>query len=100
MSAAPEPQTSIYETTLDDPDLEEALEERQKLKDAFSTARALYEEANEKAKGRLGDIDLGMDAPVRVGRFLVTRRMSKPRAVSFETNSKVQLRIAVLDEDA
>jgi hypothetical protein len=100
MAVAAKPQTSLYETTLDDADLEKQLEERDKLRTAASEARALFKEADDKAKGSIANLDLGDDAPVRVGRFVVTRKLRKPRSVSFETEAKVAYTIGTLgDED-
>lgn len=100
MSATAKPQTSIYETTIDDPDIEKQLEQRDALREKASEARALFKEADDKAKAQLSGLDLGTDAPVRVGRFVVTRQVRAARSVSFETEASVQLRIRTLgDED-
>lgn len=99
MAVAAQPQTSLYETTIDDADLEKALEARQKLREAASTANALFKEADEKAKAAILGLDLGSDAPVRVGWFVLTRKMSKPRSVAFETEAKISTKITVIDED-
>lgn len=98
MSTREKPQTSIYETTIENTEIEDALEKRFELREKASAARALFQEADEKAKGKLGDLDLGSDAPVRIGRFVVTRTMRAARSVSFETEAKVSLKITPLED--
>ena len=99
MAATADPQTSLYETVLENEELEKLLEKREALRVKKSDANALYVEADEKAKALIGTLDFGQDAPVRIGRFVVTRTLTKPRSVAFETESKVQLRIGTITED-
>jgi hypothetical protein len=99
MAVSEQPQTSLYETTIEDRDLEKALEKRDELRQQASEARALFQEADDKAKARIGDLDLGDDAPVRVGRFILTRTMTKARDVAFTTEAKIRTRISTIDED-
>jgi len=91
-------QVSIYETVLDKPELEEKLESREKMKDAVSTAQHNFKIHDEQARAELEKLDLGDDAPVRVGRFLIVRKPVKGRSVSFETEPTVRLKIKILDE--
>lgn len=98
MAVKQTPQTSIYEETLDDTELEKKLAERQKLKEKASEARALFEEADQKVKAAINDLDLGLDAPVRCGNYLITRTMRKGRDVSFSTEAKMQLKIATIGD--
>lgn len=99
MAADAQPQTSLYEKIVENDELEKLLENREELRAKKSDANALYVEADDKAKALIGTLDLGQDAPVRVGRFVVTRTLSKAKVVSFETESKVQLRIGTISED-
>lgn len=99
MSTTAKPQTSIYETTIENPDIEDALEKRDQLRERASEARALFKEADDAAKAKLQALDLGTDAPVRVGRFVVKRIMRQGRSVSFETEASVQLRISTIGDD-
>ena len=100
MAVTARPQTSLYETTIEDTDLENALEERQKLREKASEARALFKEADDKTKARVALLDLGNGAPARVGRFVITRKVRAARSVAFETEAKVSTTISMLkDED-
>lgn len=99
MSTTAKPQTSIYETTIENPDIEDALEKRDQLRERASEARALFKEADDAAKAKLAALDLGNDAPIRCGRFVITRRMREARSVSFETEASVQLRISTIGDD-
>jgi len=56
--AVPDPQTSLYEREVVNDQLEAALEEREKLKAAAGKARKDYAEADEWAKGLIGELRL------------------------------------------
>lgn len=99
MPVSTTPQTTIYETTIEDAALEQQLEERDTLRSKASEARALFQEADDKAKAKIATLDLGNDAPVRVGRFVLTRKMRPARSLSFETEAKVTTKITTIDED-
>lgn len=90
-------QTSIYETTLDNPDLEQLLERRQKAKDERSKTAAKFKEVDDLCKFKVTELDLG-DAPVRVGRFVLTPKTIKARSVSFETEESHRVQISLLDD--
>lgn len=98
MAVKDAPQTSIYETTIEDEQLERELEQRQTLREKASTAQALFKEADEKAKARIQTLDFGTGAPVRVGRFVLTRTVRAARSVSFETDTKVTTKITTIDD--
>ncbi len=99
MAVSEQPQTSIYEKTIEDQALEDTLENRDTLRQAASEARAFFKEADDKAKAAIAGLDLGNDAPVRVGRFVLTRKMRPARSVSFETEAKITTKISTIDED-
>jgi hypothetical protein len=98
MTASPTPQTSLYEKVLEDEALEECLEQRQALKERVSEARRKYKEADDVAKGKIETLDLGQDAPARVGRFVLTRRSTKARSVAFETAPGVRTQISLIPD--
>ncbi len=99
MAVKDQPQTSIYEKTIEDTALEQTLENRESLRQAASEARAFFTEADEKAKAAIAGLDLGNEAPVRVGRFVLTRKMRPSRSVSFETEAKITTKISTIEED-
>jgi hypothetical protein len=87
------PQASLYEDTVENADLEQALEEREKLKQRATAARKRYAEADEVAKGLAATISLDEERTVRVGRFLLARRTTSGRTVQFETGPTSRLSI-------
>lgn len=99
MPVADTPQTSIYETTIDNDVVEAALEQREAHRQKKSEANALFKEADDRVKAAIANLDLGQDAPVRIGRFVITRTMTKAKSVSFETDAKVRYRIGTIGED-
>jgi hypothetical protein len=83
MAVAAQPQSSIYETTIDNAELEAALEGREKAKTKLSGARSAFKEADAVAQALIPG-DLGDDAPVRCGRFVITRKAFPARSVAFD----------------
>ena len=98
MSATAQPQTSLYETELNNPELEALLEERQKLKESKSTSEKAYKELNDRVKVKIDDADIA-DAPVRIGRFVVRKGDVEARVVHFETEPTTRLQIRLLPDD-
>jgi hypothetical protein len=92
------PQTSIDERTIEDGDLEAALEKRERAKATAAKARKVYTEADEDAKARITRLEVGA-GPVRVGRFVIASRTVEPRLVSFETGPSTRITIALAKED-
>ena len=98
-TAAPDPQTSLYETELEDPDLEAALEKRQTLKDERKALNKTFQDADAVAREKIEKADLGVDAPVRCGRFVVRLGQVKARVVNFETDPTTRLFISTLPDE-
>lgn len=96
MSTAPEAQTSLYETTLDNPELEELLERRERAKAAKGKANKTFKEADGATKDAIGKLDLGIDAPVRCGRFVIRFSPVPAKNVAFTTDPTTQLKISPL----
>lgn len=94
-----DPQTSLYETTIQDADLEAALDERETAKGVASNARKEYREADDHARALIDGLDLGDGAPVRCGRFVIERRPVAARSVAFDTEPTTRLWITTLDDD-
>jgi hypothetical protein len=88
-----EPQLGLYETTLDNPDLEAQLEEREKRRTSLSALRKRYAQADATAKELIERLELGDDVTVCVGRFLITRRRIPARSVAFDVDSSTRLSI-------
>jgi hypothetical protein len=98
-AAQQNPQTSLYETTIDNPGLADQLARRQKLKDAAAKAGKDYRAANDAVKTALEQLDLGADAPVRIGDFVVRIAPVASRSVAFETSPTQRLVISPLPEE-
>ena len=94
----PRPQISLYETSLDNPELEAQLEQRETLKEKSKQAGKAYREIHDKVKVAVDVLDIA-DGPVRVGRFVVSQKPTAGRTVSFETNPTTRLTIHTLDEE-
>lgn len=93
------PQTAMDEQVIEDSDVEEALEERERRKETLGATRKEYDEANEAAKAQITKLELPDGGIARVGRFRVTREAIPGRSVSFETKPSSRIRIAVAGED-
>ena len=93
-----ESQTSIYETTLDKPELEEALKVRESMADRRSTANHNIKNADERARKLIDDLELGDDTVVRVGDFIISSKMAKGRDVAFKTDPQLRIRIKPVKE--
>lgn len=92
------PQMALDETTVEDAKLEAALESRQRSKAEASDARAEYSKADEHARSLLAQLELD-EGPVRIGRFRIERKRSEARSVSFETEAKERIAIALVEDD-
>ncbi len=95
-AAEPDPQTSVFETTLEDPAVEDLLEKRDKAKASARAVNKRAKDADTAAKAALEGLDLGTDAPVRIGRFVVTLRNTASRSVQFETAPGTRLTIKAI----
>lgn len=91
------PQLGMDEQTVDDPEVEAALEERQKRRNSLFAVRKSYEEAPRGLQERAPGAARGGAA--RVGRFRVTRRAVPARSVSFETRPTSRIQIALTEEE-
>ena len=100
MSVRAMPQASLYEQTVENAELEEALEAREKAKEKSGAARKVYREAHDKAKALVETVELADETPVRVGRFVLTRKTVPARAVNFETEESSRLAISLIPDQA
>jgi hypothetical protein len=92
-------QLGFDEQVIEDPAIEDALEERQEAKETLAGARKEYETAHEQALGKLAQLELPEGGAARVGRFRITRKVTPARSVSFETAEKSRLSIGLADEE-
>lgn len=100
MPARPVQQLAMDEETIADKVVEEALEERQRAKDALDPYRKEYRDAHDAAKDAIKRLELPDGRVVRVGRFRITKEFVPARSVSFDTASRSAIRIGLIgDED-
>jgi uncharacterized protein (DUF3084 family) len=92
-------QSSIYDREVENPELERALEEREKLRERKAKATKNYVEAHELVTALVTELALD-DAPVRVGRFVLSRREVAGRQVAFETSPSSRLQIQLIPDEA
>lgn len=98
MAVATKAQVSIYETVIENAELEAKLEARQVLKAKAGGARKDYKEADDSAKAAIGELDIA-DGPVRVGRFVIAEKEVAGREVSFETGPSKRISIRLVGEE-
>jgi hypothetical protein len=98
MRLVPQPQASLYEATIENAELEQALEDRERQRNAVAASRKRFREIDDRTKLLVADLDLGDDAPVRVGRFLITRTAVAARSVAFDTEPTTRLTIRTLED--
>lgn len=97
-------QLGMDEKVIQDPEVEQALEERQTAKDEMAQYRLAYKNADKRAKSMIERLEMpdpeNEEAPlvVRVARFRITKKLMKGRTVSFATEDRVQLTIGLADE--
>lgn len=98
MSATENEQTSIYEKTIEDVELENALDERGRLRDKRKVLNKQIRDVEGAAQVKIDALELGEDSAVRCGKWLLAMRRSDPKDVSFTRGGGTQLRITLLDE--
>jgi hypothetical protein len=92
-------QLALDEHVIDDSDLEDALEERHRLRVLSSEHRKAYDEADEAAGVEIAKLELPDGQAVRCGRFRITRTARAARSVAFETKASSRVRITLLEDE-
>lgn len=92
------PQLAMDERVVDDKALEAALEKRLRASDDLAEVRGVFKDADTAAKAEIAKLDLSAEAPVRVGRFRITKSEYPARSVTFDTEASSRVRIAVVEE--
>lgn len=99
MAVKEQAQIGLEDEVLNDADLQDLLERRQKAKEKTAKVRADYAELNEQAKGRVLEMELD-GRTVRCGRFLLGVTTSEVQAVSFERRGGRRASIRLVKDDA
>lgn len=82
------------ETVIDNETIERALEERDKKKRSARAVAKQAKQADDVARALIeSELDIGIDAPIRIGRFRLTLREIAAKEVSFETAKTNRLTI-------
>ena len=93
-------QLAMDETTIEDPALQAALEERETRKDALSVVRKAYDEANTVALGEVEKLELPEGAVARVGRFRISRTSVPAGHREFDTKASSRISIRVAEDES
>lgn len=88
-------QTSIYETDLTEqqPELLAALKSRDAAKERLGEARHNFKVTDDAVTPLIAKLELGEDAAVRVGDFVISQRMGKSGHVEFDRKASLRTRI-------
>lgn len=90
-------QDGLFDKTIDNLELLEALEQREKRKASKQAVTKTYQEADEKAKALISGCGLEVGETARVGRFRIQRTEVEGRSVAFETEPSERLTITPTD---
>jgi len=94
-------QISLYETDLTEqqPELLTLLQAREAMKDRLGEARHNFKVADDAVAPLIAKLELGEDAAVRVGDFVISQKMGKTSHVEFDRTAKLRTRIRRLEVD-
>jgi len=91
-------QTSLYETTIENAELEAALESRQSLREKRKDLNKRIRDAEGAADRQIEELELGEGSSVRVGRFLIVVKRSEAKEVAFTRGGDLKTQISLLPE--
>jgi hypothetical protein len=91
-------QIAIYETVVENPELEAALKRRESVKEKLGIAKNNLKVADDNAQKLINDLELGIGAAVRVGDFVISKKARKGGHVEFDRNSSEQTRIKFIGD--
>lgn len=90
-AARSRPQIHMEDKIVNDPELEQMLEDRQELKQA----QAEYRKKDKEVKAKLASVE----TPCRIGRFFISKSTTPPRSVAFDTSGSVRYSIKLAGEE-
>jgi hypothetical protein len=90
-------QFAFDEKVIEDPDLEKALEDREKVKTQRQALNAKFKEKHEHAADLIDELDITEDTVVRCGRFRLTVSKVASRTVEFTTSPTERLTISTVE---
>lgn len=99
MAVKPALQMKMGEPWLEDPEFEVLLDERERAREAVSQARKVFAGLDERAKGRVLELEIPEDGTVRCGRFVIVKKEIVGRTVTFDTKAAVRVTIRLAKEE-
>src|SRR5919108_1623649 len=100
MAARLDPQLALDERTINDPDLERALELHLRARDDVAEARGVVKQRRKDVDAALTrHEDFPPDSALRVGRFRITKKLIPASHREFDTSEREQLSFSLVDED-
>lgn len=99
MPTGPKEQLGFDEKVVEDARLLAALEERETAKGRVRAERQVLTKIDDEVRIRIGDLDLGVDTAVRIGRFRITKTMAEARHVEFDSEAKERISIKLADKE-
>jgi hypothetical protein len=90
-------QLAFDEKVIEDPELEEALEDREKVKSQRSALNAKFKQKHEHAVEMIDELDITEDTVVRCGRFRLSKSHVDSRSVEFTTSPTERLTISTVE---
>jgi hypothetical protein len=97
VSATETPQISLYEKEIEDKELEKALDKRLELREQRKETNRKIRDTEGALATMIEALELGEEAPVRVGRFLIALRRTEAKDVAFTRGGGTRLQISLLD---
>lgn len=94
----PVPQLGMDERTVNDDELIESLEVREKRRNSLNAVRLEYDEANEKALAKIAALELADGESLRAGPYRIERVYTPGGHRSFDTKASSRTRISRVDE--
>lgn len=93
-------QIALAEKFIEDPELEQLLEERETASDEKKQAADEFKEIDEKAKDHIARVapDIPVGERRRCGRFVISKSESEPADVAFKRGGGVRLNIRVSED--
>jgi chromosome segregation and condensation protein ScpB len=98
-SRAVDPQDGMFDKVWEDANLLAVLEEREKTREKKLTASKAHKLKDDEAKALLAGYSLEVGEVARIGRFRIKKTRREGSEVSFTTEPREQLRIAVDSDD-
>lgn len=98
-SSAVDPQDGLFDTVIEDADLEAALEAREQKRAEKLAATKAYKVEDDNAKSLLVNHEINVGDVARVGRFRIKKTAIAASHVEFDTSGSERLSIGTIPEE-